>query len=97
GTGCEQPPLLHTSPGAQSVSTSQDVRQLLPSGSQRYGSQLAGGGMTQVALPLHFGALMSALSAQNSTPQVTVASGSTQDVPFVPSQYPPQALEPGHA
>jgi hypothetical protein len=89
--------LLHTRPDAQSVSSVQLVKQVCPRSSQRYGSQLVGAGITHVAAPLHLGAAVSDPLAQNSTPHVVVAPGSTQFWPFVPSQKPPQAPEPGHA
>src|SRR5262249_42620067 len=68
GMGCEHIELLQTRPDAQSVSSVQVVKQVWPTSSQRYGSQLVGAGITHVAAPLHVGADVWEPVAQNSTP-----------------------------
>src|SRR3954469_1819205 len=53
--------------------------------------------MMHVALPPHFGAGVSELPEQNSTPQVVFKPGKLHATPLVPSQNPPQVPEPAHA
>ena len=94
GTGWAQPPLRHTSPGAQSASSWHDVRHDAPSAAHSYGSQLLGDKRTQVAAELHVGAAVTTPLAQKATPHATDTPGSVHTVPLVPSQKPPHAPEP---
>jgi hypothetical protein len=94
GTGCVQSPLCeHTRPGLQSPFPTQLVRHL-PWSPHWNGSQPFALGTTQVATPLHFGASVDAAFAQYASPHTTSTPGSTQLVPVLPSQKPPQAPEP---